>query len=28
VELDDVGCTAKTLPDFVGTWSRLVGVAS
>jgi 3-phosphoshikimate 1-carboxyvinyltransferase len=28
VELDDVGCTTKTLPDFVGTWSRLVGVAS
>ncbi len=28
VELDDVGCTTKTLPDFVGTWTRLVGVAS
>jgi 3-phosphoshikimate 1-carboxyvinyltransferase len=28
VELDDVGCTSKTLPDFVGTWSQLVGVAS
>jgi len=28
VELDDVGCTTKTLPDFVGTWSRLVEVAS
>jgi 3-phosphoshikimate 1-carboxyvinyltransferase len=28
VELDDVGCTTKTLPDFVGTWSRLVGAAS
>ena len=28
VDLDDVGCTTKTLPDFVGTWSRLVGAAS
>ncbi len=28
LELDDVGCTTKTLPDFVGTWSRLVGLAS
>lgn len=28
VELDDVGCTTKTLPDFVGTWTQLVGVAS
>ncbi len=28
VELDDVACTTKTLPDFVGIWSRLVGVAS
>jgi 3-phosphoshikimate 1-carboxyvinyltransferase len=28
LELDDVGCTTKTLPDFVGTWSRLVGAAS
>ncbi|HSK34626.1 MAG TPA: 3-phosphoshikimate 1-carboxyvinyltransferase [Propionicimonas sp.] len=28
VELDDVTCTSKTLPDFVGTWTRLVGEAS
>ena len=28
VELDDVSCTTKTLPDFVGTWSRLVGASS
>ena len=25
VELDDVGCTTKTLPDFPGLWSRLLG---
>ena len=28
VELDDVGCTSKTLPDFVGIWTRIVGAAS
>jgi 3-phosphoshikimate 1-carboxyvinyltransferase len=28
VELDDIGCTTKTLPDFPGTWSRLLGAAS
>jgi 3-phosphoshikimate 1-carboxyvinyltransferase len=28
VELDDVSCTTKTLPDFVGTWSRLVGASA
>jgi 3-phosphoshikimate 1-carboxyvinyltransferase len=28
VELDDVGCTSKTMPNFVATWSRLVGAAS
>jgi 3-phosphoshikimate 1-carboxyvinyltransferase len=28
VELDDVGCTTKTLPDFPGTWSRLLGAGS
>nr|WP_300150311.1 3-phosphoshikimate 1-carboxyvinyltransferase [Propionicimonas sp.] len=27
VELDDVTCTTKTLPDFPGLWSRLLGVA-
>jgi 3-phosphoshikimate 1-carboxyvinyltransferase len=27
VELDDVACTTKTLPDFPGLWSRLLGVA-
>jgi 3-phosphoshikimate 1-carboxyvinyltransferase len=25
VELDDVGCTTKTLPDFPALWSRLLG---
>lgn len=25
VVLDDVGCTSKTLPDFVGLWSELLG---
>lgn len=25
VELDDVGCTSKTLPDFPGLWARLLG---
>ncbi|MCA0294930.1 MAG: 3-phosphoshikimate 1-carboxyvinyltransferase [Actinobacteria bacterium] len=25
VQLDDVGCTTKTLPDFPGLWSRLLG---
>ena len=25
VELDDVGCTSKTLPDFPGLWAALVG---
>lgn len=25
VSVDDVGCTAKTLPDFVGMWHGLVG---
>lgn len=28
VELDDVSCTTKTLPDFPGTWSRLLGATS
>jgi 3-phosphoshikimate 1-carboxyvinyltransferase len=27
VELDDVSCTTKTLPDFPGLWSGLVGSA-
>lgn len=27
IDLDDVGCTTKTLPDFPGLWSRLLGVA-
>jgi len=27
VRLDDVGCTTKTLPDFVGLWSRMLGAA-
>jgi 3-phosphoshikimate 1-carboxyvinyltransferase len=27
VELDDVACTTKTLPDFPGLWSRLLGAA-
>ncbi len=27
VELDDVGCTTKTLPDFPGLWRDLVGTA-
>lgn len=25
IELDDVSCTTKTLPDFPGLWQRLVG---
>ncbi len=25
VQLDDVSCTSKTLPDFPGLWARLVG---
>jgi 3-phosphoshikimate 1-carboxyvinyltransferase len=25
VEIDDIACTSKTLPDFPGTWSRLLG---
>ncbi|HKC29277.1 MAG TPA: 3-phosphoshikimate 1-carboxyvinyltransferase, partial [Jatrophihabitans sp.] len=25
VEVDDVACTSKTLPDFVGMWSALLG---
>lgn len=25
VELDDVACTTKTLPDFPGLWARLIG---
>ncbi|HKC26566.1 MAG TPA: 3-phosphoshikimate 1-carboxyvinyltransferase [Jatrophihabitans sp.] len=25
VEVDDVSCTSKTLPDFVGMWSALLG---
>ncbi len=28
VELDDVGCTTKTLPDFPGLWARLLGAGS
>jgi len=28
VELDDVGCTTKTLPDFPGLWSRLLGATA
>ncbi|MFZ0531017.1 MAG: 3-phosphoshikimate 1-carboxyvinyltransferase, partial [Propionicimonas sp.] len=28
VELDDVSCTTKTLPDFPGLWTRLVGAAA
>lgn len=28
VELDDVGCTTKTLPDFPGLWARLLGGAA
>ncbi len=28
VELDDVGCTTKTLPDFPGSWARLLGAGS
>ncbi|MGV8909079.1 MAG: 3-phosphoshikimate 1-carboxyvinyltransferase [Propionicimonas sp.] len=28
VELDDVGCTSKTLPDFPGIWSRLLGATA
>ena len=28
VELDDVGCTTKTLPDFPGLWTQLVGATS
>ncbi len=27
VELDDIGCTTKTLPDFPGLWSHLLGTA-
>lgn len=27
VELDDVSCTTKTLPDFPGLWGRLLGEA-
>ncbi len=27
VGLDDVGCTTKTLPDFPGLWSHLLGTA-
>jgi 3-phosphoshikimate 1-carboxyvinyltransferase len=27
-ELDDVGCTTKTLPDFPGLWARLLGGAA
>jgi 3-phosphoshikimate 1-carboxyvinyltransferase len=27
IEIEDVATTAKTLPDFVGLWSRLVGTA-
>lgn len=27
IVLDDVGCTAKTLPDFSGLWSHLLGAA-
>jgi 3-phosphoshikimate 1-carboxyvinyltransferase len=25
VEVDDIACTSKTLPDFVGMWSALLG---
>lgn len=28
VELDDVDCTTKTLPDFTGLWSHLLGTAA
>ena len=28
VELDDVGCTTKTLPDFPELWSRLLGASA
>jgi 3-phosphoshikimate 1-carboxyvinyltransferase len=28
VELDDVGCTTKTLPDFPGLWAQLLGATS
>ena len=27
IEIEDVATTAKTLPDFVGLWSRMVGTA-
>ena len=27
IAVEDVATTAKTLPDFVGIWSRLVGTA-
>jgi 3-phosphoshikimate 1-carboxyvinyltransferase len=26
IEIDDVGCTAKTMPDFVELWSRMLGI--
>ena len=26
VRVDDIGCTGKTLPDFPGLWSRMLGV--
>ncbi len=28
IEVDDIGCTTKTLSDFPGMWSRLVSAAS
>jgi 3-phosphoshikimate 1-carboxyvinyltransferase len=26
IEIDDVACTAKTMPDFVQLWSRMLGI--
>jgi 3-phosphoshikimate 1-carboxyvinyltransferase len=28
IEVDDIACTAKTMPDFVGLWSRMLGISS
>jgi 3-phosphoshikimate 1-carboxyvinyltransferase len=25
IEVDDIGCTAKTIPDFPTRWARLLG---
>ena len=26
IEVDDIATTRKTVPDFVGSWNRLLGI--